>query len=236
MSRPTGAGNVRKGASVRLRLLAVSIVALLFALAQTVLGGASFIGDASVHAASIDSQRPASTVLQEEDEDEDDDDDDDDSEDDDEDDDDDSEDDDEDDDDDSEDDEEDDDDSEDDAEDDDDNVDDDLADDEDNVEDDDDSAAAVQAIDDESLKQPLQQASGTSTRSGNSTSRNSTIVSAIRNGITPLTTSDIETLATPQTTLSTMPTGGAPALRGGASRALHDRIAAEHLHVAARSP
>ena len=134
---------------MHLRLFAVSLVALLFALAQTVLGGASLIGDANAYASALDPQRPTSVVQQDDDDDDDaDDDDDDDNDDDDDDDDDDTD---------------DDDDDDDTDDDDDDDVDEDVADDEDddNVEDDD-AAPATATIDDESLKQPLQQASGTS--------------------------------------------------------------------------
>ena len=141
---------------MRLRLFAVSFIALLFALAQTVFSGASLIGDANAYAATFDPQRPASVVLQEEDEDEDDadDDDDDDADDDDADDDD--------------DDDADDDDTDEDDDDvaddeDDDNVDDDdLADDDADNTDDNGDVASTTSINVESLKQPLQQVSGTS--------------------------------------------------------------------------
>jgi hypothetical protein len=59
---------------VRLRLLAVALVAIVFALAQTVGSGASFVGDASAYAASLNPQHPATTVYQDDDDDTDDDD------------------------------------------------------------------------------------------------------------------------------------------------------------------
>jgi hypothetical protein len=49
---------------VRLRLLAVALVAIVFALAQTIGSGASLTGDASAYAASLNPQRPATTVYQ----------------------------------------------------------------------------------------------------------------------------------------------------------------------------
>jgi hypothetical protein len=151
-----------KGSIVQLRLLAVAIVAIVFALAQTIGSGASFIGDASAYAASLSPQRPATTVYQDDNADDEADDDDDDT--------------------DNTDDESDDADNADDDADDADNADD-EADDGDNVDDadnadadadndeDDDTAddttddgatAGTPSIDDDQLKQPLQQASGTS--------------------------------------------------------------------------
>jgi hypothetical protein len=63
---------------VRLRLLAVALVAIVFALAQTIGSGASLTGDASAYAASLNPQRPATTVYQDDNADDDADDDDDD--------------------------------------------------------------------------------------------------------------------------------------------------------------
>jgi hypothetical protein len=47
---------------VRLRVLAVAVIALLFALTQTMGSGLSLLGRANVLAAPIEGQRPASVV------------------------------------------------------------------------------------------------------------------------------------------------------------------------------
>lgn len=124
---------------MRLRILAVAVIALLFALTQTMGSGLSVLGRANVLAAPIDGQRPASVVQQDDNADEEDDDTDNEE-----------------------------DDAEDDADNEDedvadDNAEDDVADDNDEADEDSASdAPATTAIEDEALKQPLATATGTS--------------------------------------------------------------------------